>query len=73
MAEITAEDEVLKINQELAKIEDLEGQETKSPEFVKACDRAGIPPSDRQWRKWKRGVGVAFKQGSACKEETSSS
>jgi hypothetical protein len=31
-------------------------------EFVKACDFAGIPPSDRQWRKWKRGVGLAFER-----------
>jgi hypothetical protein len=65
MVEIIVEDKVLKKESSACLAVGTE-QETvarlvKSPEFVKACDRAGIPSSDRQLRKWTRGEGAAFK------------
>lgn len=31
------------------------------PLFMTACDLAGLPKTHRQWRKWARGFGGAFK------------
>lgn len=30
-----------------------------SVEFSRACQKAGIKPTKRQWRKWQRGIGKA--------------
>lgn len=29
--------------------------------FLDACKRAGVQPTHRQWRKWTRGEGSAYK------------
>ncbi len=33
----------------------------KSPEFTKACEAAGIPPTERQSSKWAMKKGAAYK------------
>lgn len=33
----------------------------KSPQFEAACERAKIPPTRRQWKKWTNASGLAYK------------
>jgi hypothetical protein len=30
------------------------------PHFLRSCERAGVTPTNRQYRKWKQGRGLAY-------------